>query len=96
MHLLFGDKGIEAEVEYAETTGKEFVVHLQVGDTSVTLVLPGYTPPSKIAKHAKGRPGNAAGVFSSVRQGERKTDIKPNQRKRKGPVFEALQIMQPA
>lgn len=55
VHLLFGDKGIEAEVEYAETTGKEFVVHLQVGDTSVTLVLPGYTPPSKIAKHAKGR-----------------------------------------
>lgn len=55
VHLLFGDKGIEAEVEYAETTGKEFVVHLQVGDTSVTLVLPGDTPPSKIAKHAKGR-----------------------------------------
>lgn len=50
-----GNKGIEAEVEYAETTGKEFVVHLQVGDTSVTLVLPGDTPPSKIAKHAKGR-----------------------------------------
>ena len=55
VHLLFGDKGIEAEVEYAETTGTEFVVHLQVGDTSVTLVLPGDTPPSKIAKHAKGR-----------------------------------------
>ena len=27
---------------------------------------------------------------------ERKADIKPNQRKRKGPAFEALQIMQPA
>ena len=94
VHLSFGDKGIEAEVEYAETTGICCASSggRHAGDACSARRYASF----ENCEAREGAPGNAAGVLSSVRQGERKTDIKPKQRKRKGPVFEALQIVQTA
>lgn len=51
-HITLGQDGIDAQVDYAEATGQEFITHLQTGSVPLTAVLPGSTPASMIAKRA--------------------------------------------